>query len=415
MDRPYLLEQIDDAAVVQYYADGFEALPLEERLFIWHLYQAAIAGRDIFYDQKYRHAVEMREILEEVLTHPDGIDADALAEIRRYTKLFWIHSGPHNSTTSRKFVLKCSPAAFQEAVENAARNGATLPLEAGESIAAMLTRLGPAFFDASVDSHVTNKTPEGGRDILQASANNLYDGVTMADLEGFREQYGLNSRLAKRNGALVEEVYRAGGRYGAQIDRIVEHLRAALEYAPGPTREARRRCITRGSAADSLVCYCLGISNVCPIRFGLYFRRFLNKERMALHKLPDIDIDFAHDRKDDVVKIIFDKYGREHCAVVGGFSTFQARSAFADVAKVLGLSEHQVRRFTEHFPWSFGSSWEPAGFETPRLVELLRESLLARVLASDSSVAMLDRLADEVASRRRDPYSAVEEIIRSAD
>jgi DNA polymerase-3 subunit alpha len=132
--------------------------------------------------------------------------------------------------------------------------------------------------------------------------------------------------------------------------------------------------ITRGSAADSLVCYCLGISDVCPIRFGLYFRRFLNKERMALHKLPDIDIDFAHDRKDDVVKLIFDKYGREHCAVVGGFSTFQARSAFADVAKVLGLSEHQVRRFTEHFPWSFGSSWEPAGFETPRLVELLRAS-----------------------------------------
>ena len=137
-------------------------------------------------------------------------------------------------------------------------------------------------------------------------------------------------------------------------------------------RERGIEWITRGSAADSLVCYCLGISDVCPIRFGLYFRRFLNKERMALHKLPDIDIDFAHDRKDDVVKIIFDKYGREHCAVVGGFSTFQARSAFADVAKVLGLSEHQVRRFTEHFPWSFGSSWEPAGFETPRLVELLR-------------------------------------------
>jgi DNA-directed DNA polymerase III PolC len=145
-------------------------------------------------------------------------------------------------------------------------------------------------------------------------------------------------------------------------------------------RERGIEWITRGSAADSLVCYCLEISDVCPIRFGLYFRRFLNKERMALHKLPDIDIDFAHDRKDDVVKIIFEKYGREHCAVVGGFSTFQARSAFADVAKVLGLSEHQVRRFTEHFPWSFGSSWEPAGFETPRLVELLRENPACRDL-----------------------------------
>ncbi len=109
--------------------------------------------------------------------------------------------------------------------------------------------------------------------------------------------------------------------------------------------------ITRGSAADSLVCYCLGISDVCPIRFDLYFRRFLNKDRMALNKLPDIDIDFPHDRKDDVVDLLFRKYGAERCAVVGGFSTYQARGSVGDIAKVLGVSEHQIRRFTEHFPW----------------------------------------------------------------
>ncbi len=131
--------------------------------------------------------------------------------------------------------------------------------------------------------------------------------------------------------------------------------------------------ITRGSAADSLVCYCLGISDVCPIRFGLYFRRFLNKERMALHKLPDIDVDFPHDRKDDVVNLLFDKYGPQHCAVVGGFSTFQARSAVADVAKVLGVSEFQIRRFTEHFPWSFGGGWIPIGDLRPRGAHLLEK------------------------------------------
>jgi len=108
--------------------------------------------------------------------------------------------------------------------------------------------------------------------------------------------------------------------------------------------------ITRGSAADSLACYCLGISGVCPIRFDLYFRRFLNKDRMALNKLPDIDVDFPHDRKDDVIDLIFEKYGPSHTAVVGGFSTFRARSAFAEVAKVLGVSEFQVRRLTERFP-----------------------------------------------------------------
>ncbi len=112
------------------------------------------------------------------------------------------------------------------------------------------------------------------------------------------------------------------------------------------------RWITRGSAADSLVCYCLGISNVCPVRFELYFKRFLNRDRMALQKLPDIDIDFAHDRKDDVVKLLLDRYGPEHAAIVGGFNTFQARSAFGDVAKVLGVAENEIRRLTEHMPWT---------------------------------------------------------------
>ena len=144
--------------------------------------------------------------------------------------------------------------------------------------------------------------------------------------------------------------------------------------------------ITRGSAADSLVCYCLGISGVCPIRFDLYFRRFLNKDRMALNKLPDIDIDFAHDEKDKVVKLIFEKYGRNHCAVVGGFSTFQARSAFAEVAKVLGVAEREVRKFTDHFPWSFGGGWVPAEHAPSggnKLIEMLRASPENRDLPLD--------------------------------
>lgn len=123
-------------------------------------------------------------------------------------------------------------------------------------------------------------------------------------------------------------------------------------------QECRKRgieWITRGSAADSLVCYTLGISDVCPVRFELYFRRFLNRERMALNKLPDIDVDFPHDRKDEVIDIIFEKYGMEHTAVVGGFSTFKARSAVADIAKTLGVSEFEVRRITERFPFARAS------------------------------------------------------------
>jgi dipeptidyl-peptidase-3 len=236
--RKYLLEQVDDAAVVQYYADGFEALPLDQKVLAWHLYEAALAGRDLYYDQRYRHALEMREVLEEILTHADGIPAAVLADVRRYTKLFWINSGPHNNLTARKFVLRCSADDFRRAAEIAARNGARFPLRDGETLPDLLARLHDAFFDPAADALVTHKTPGEGRDILAASANNLYDGVTMADLTGFEERYGLNSRLVRRDGALVEEVYRAGGRYDAQIAAIVRHLQAAVAVAPPATRRA---------------------------------------------------------------------------------------------------------------------------------------------------------------------------------
>jgi dipeptidyl-peptidase-3 len=241
MSRRYLLEQVDDAAVVQYYADGFEALPLDQKILAWHLYQAALAGRDIYYDQRYRHALEMRALLEAIITHVTAADttlADALADVERYTKLFWINSGPHNNMTARKFVLTCSREAFAELARLAVSRGAALPLRDGETLTTLLARLEGPFFDPAVDAMVTSKSPGGNQDILAASANNLYDGVTMADLAGFDEHYALNSRLVSRDGVLVEEVYRADGRYGEAITAIVGHLRSALGYASPPMRRA---------------------------------------------------------------------------------------------------------------------------------------------------------------------------------
>jgi dipeptidyl-peptidase-3 len=243
-ERTYLLERVDDAAVVQLYADGFSSLPLKEKTLIWHLYQAAIAGRDIFFDQKHVSALEMRGILEQIVAHPQGVDAGTLSEVQRYTKLFWINSGPYNHLTARKFVLKCTPQAFAAAAKIAAQNGAVFGTPKGESLDAMLARLQPMFFDPNVDPIVTNKTPPPGKDILQASANNLYaGGVTMADLKGFTERHGLNSRLLKSNGTLVEEVYKIDGRYGPQIAAIVQHLEAAIPNASDPTARALRALI----------------------------------------------------------------------------------------------------------------------------------------------------------------------------
>ena len=239
-DRQYLLERIDDAAVSQLYADGFVDLPLREKVLVWHLYQAAIAGRDIYYDQRYVHNLEMRDVLEAILTHADGVEAATRAEIERYTKLFWINTGPYNNLTARKFVLKCTPAALAAAAQAAARAGAVFPLTGGETLDRLLARLEPMFFDPAVDPMVTAKTPPAGQDILTASANNLYEDVSLADLEGIEERYPLNSRLVMRDGRLVEEVYRVGSRYGTYIAAIVSHLEAAIPYATEPMARALR-------------------------------------------------------------------------------------------------------------------------------------------------------------------------------
>jgi dipeptidyl-peptidase III len=242
--RKYLLERIDEAAVAQIYADGFEELPREQKVLVWHLYEAALAGRDIFYDQRYAHNLVMRDVLEEIITHSDGIDPSTLGEIQRYTKLFWINTGPYNNLTARKFVLTCTPAAFAAAAATAHTNGATFPLAKDESLAAFLQRLEPMFFDLSFDPIVTNKTPGEGKDILGESANNLYVGVTMSDLDGVGERYPLNSRLVKRDGHLVEEVYRIDGKYDREIRAIVHHLEAAIRHAPPAMAEALRALVT---------------------------------------------------------------------------------------------------------------------------------------------------------------------------
>lgn len=230
-ERQYLLERVDDAAVVQVYAEGFSSLPLREKTLIWHLYNAALAGRDIYYDQRSAHNLEMRDVLEAIIAHPQGVDPATLAEIQRYTKLFWLNTGPYNNLTARKFVLKCTPETFAATAAAAERNGAGFPIEPGDTLNALLGRLRPMFFDPAFEPIVTNKTPGAGKDILIASANNLYAGVTMNDLAHVEERHPLNSRLVKQHGRLVEEVYKIGGRYDRQISAIVKHLEAAAPFA----------------------------------------------------------------------------------------------------------------------------------------------------------------------------------------
>ena len=143
-------------------------------------------------------------------------------EVWRYTKLFWINSGGYNNLTARKFVLKLSPDALVAAADSRGGERRHVPPACRASRPATWpSGWRRSSSTPSVDPMVTNKTPGADGDMLRDSANNLYSGVSMADLDGFVERYPLTSRLVKRDGRLDEEVYRIGGLYGDYLQRIV--------------------------------------------------------------------------------------------------------------------------------------------------------------------------------------------------
>lgn len=247
-ERKHLLERVDDVAIVQVYADGFERLTPRDRILCWHLAQAAIAGRPIYVQQRCAEGLDIQDLCEEILTHDGGVEPEALAEIRRYTKLFWVNNSPYNNVTARKNVMKSSPSALVRAAESAQAAGAKLPLREGESARDLVARLAPMLFDPEHRPMVTAKTPEGGLDIVEASAATFYGpGVRLEDLEGFVPEYALNSNVVKdESGKLVEQPWRMGapeegiepGLYADAISEVVAHLEAALPYAPEATRKA---------------------------------------------------------------------------------------------------------------------------------------------------------------------------------
>ncbi|MGD8306148.1 MAG: PHP domain-containing protein [Ignavibacteria bacterium] len=116
--------------------------------------------------------------------------------------------------------------------------------------------------------------------------------------------------------------------------------------------EAKRRkmmTLTRGSAANSLVCYCLGLTEVDPVKYDFYFTRFLNRSRSSL---PDIDIDFSWKERDEIVQYIFNKYGYSRVAFISTHVTIKARSAFRETAKVFGLSDREISNISKFIPWT---------------------------------------------------------------
>ncbi len=255
-ERKYFIEEVEGIALVQLYADGFEKLPLREKLLAYYLYKAAVAGRDMTYDQNHRHALTIRHLLDQILTHPLGLPPGLEDKILKYAKLFWLNNGPYYERNKTKFTATFERHELLEALGIARANGADLNFP-GRTLEEVVLELEPVLFDPAHEPLVTNKNPGKGGDILRDSAGNYYHGVTMADLEGFDEKYPLNSRLVKecprkKPCTVVEQVYRAGqkaaddswavepGVYAAPLAELISHLEKAAWFAPEGQAETLR-------------------------------------------------------------------------------------------------------------------------------------------------------------------------------
>lgn len=247
----YIVDQFADLQILRYKVPGFENLSLRQKQLLYHLSEAALMGRDILFDQNDRHNLVIRRTLEAVYQYGtvDKSSADYQA-FEVYLKRVWFANGIHHHYGEDKFIPGFSEAFFDAAVRSV--DVSLLPLKAGETVDTLLARLKPVIFDPTVMPKRTVQS--GDTDWIQASANNYYgEDVTQAEVEAFYGKmkaegdsrcplsYGLNSRLEKENGQLVERVWKVGGLYSEAIERIVAELEKTAVFAEN---EKQRQIIT---------------------------------------------------------------------------------------------------------------------------------------------------------------------------
>lgn len=237
----YIVDQFADLQILRYQVPGFENLSLRQKQLLYHLSEAALMGRDILFDQNGRYNLVIRRTLEAVYQYGtvDKSSADYQA-FEVYLKRVWFANGIHHHYGEDKFMPGFSEAFFDAAVRSV--DASLLPLKVGETVDTLLARLKPVIFDPTVMPKRTVQS--GDTDWIQASANNYYgEDVTQAEVEAFYGKmkaegdsrcplsYGLNSRLEKENGQLVERVWKVGGLYSEAIERIVAELEKAAAFA----------------------------------------------------------------------------------------------------------------------------------------------------------------------------------------
>jgi dipeptidyl-peptidase III len=230
-------ESFADIQVLRYQVPGFDQLSLQQKQLSYFLYQAALCGRDIIYDQKSKYGITLRKTLENAYaTYNGDKTTPEWKQFEDYCGRVWFSNGNHHHYSNEKFVPACSFAYFSNVINNS--DTANLPKEDGESAAKFLSRMKPVVFDPKFEPKLVDLRPN--IDNVKQSSVNFYEGVTQKEVEEFygkmdsantAPSWGLNSKTTKENGVIVEKVWKVGGMYSSAIEKIVYWLEKASTVA----------------------------------------------------------------------------------------------------------------------------------------------------------------------------------------
>lgn len=245
-DFVFQTEQFADLKIIRYQVPGFDSLTPKQKELVYYLYEASLAGRDIIWDQNYKNNLLIRKTLEAIVgSYKGNRQEENFKNFMVYTKRVWFSNGIHHHYGSKKFEPGFSKEYFTQLVKNSP-DGA-FPLAQGESLDQLIDKLTPILFDPSVDAKRVNLDPKD--DIIKTSAMNFYEGLTQKEVEDYYKKiidpkdprpisHGLNSKLVKENGTIVEKVWKVGGMYSPAIEKIVYWLEKASAVAENETQKA---------------------------------------------------------------------------------------------------------------------------------------------------------------------------------
>ncbi len=238
-DFKWQVDQFADLKILRYRVPGFGELTAAQKELIYYLSEAALCGRDIFFDQNYKHNLKIRRTLDAIVEGYAGDRSDPRwQKFMVYTKRVWFSNGIHHHYATDKLIPEFTPEYFASLAKES--EGVEFPLDEGQSLDELLAFLQPILFDPSVDAKMVSQ--DSSKDLVANSAVNFYSGVNQAEVEAYYKSimdgedptpisYGLNSRVVKKDGEVIEEVASRNGLYGPAIDKITFWLEKAAGVA----------------------------------------------------------------------------------------------------------------------------------------------------------------------------------------